>query len=78
MFNQLSNNMKFAFKKMNFVLMAVAFALIVIGFLLMHGSSTVLEFNPDVFSFRRITLAPVVCMSGFVLMVVAILWKSKK
>lgn len=70
--------MKFAFKKMNFVLMAVAFALIVIGFLLMHGSSTVLEFNPDVFSFRRITLAPVVCMSGFVLIVVAILWKGKK
>ncbi|MCI7430365.1 MAG: DUF3098 domain-containing protein, partial [Bacteroidales bacterium] len=49
-----------------------------VGFLLMHGSSTTLEFNPDVFSFRRITLAPVVCMSGFVLMVVAILWKGKK
>lgn len=58
--------------------MAIAFLLIVTGFFLMHGSSTTLEFNPDVFSFRRITLAPIVSMSGFVLMIVAILWKTKK
>ncbi|HPW89796.1 MAG TPA: DUF3098 domain-containing protein [Paludibacteraceae bacterium] len=68
----------FAFKKINFILMAVALVLIVVGFLLMHGSATTLEFNPDIFSFRRITLAPVVSMSGFILMIVAILWKSKK
>ncbi len=68
----------FAFKKINFILMAIAFLLIVTGFFLMHGSSTTLEFNPDVFSFRRITLAPIVSMSGFVLMIVAILWKTKK
>ncbi|HPW96720.1 MAG TPA: DUF3098 domain-containing protein [Paludibacteraceae bacterium] len=43
----------------------------------MHGSTTTLEFNPDIFSFRRITLAPIICMIGFVLMVVAILWKPK-
>ena len=68
----------FAFKKINFILMAIAFLLIVAGFFLMHGSSTTLEYNPDVFSFRRITLAPIVSMSGFVLMIVAILWKTKK
>ena len=68
----------FAFKKINFILMPIAFLLIVAGFFLMHGSSTTLEFNPDVFSFRRITLAPIVSMSGFVLMIVAILWKTKK
>ncbi len=68
----------FAFKKINFILMTIAFLLIVTGFFLMHGSSTTLEFNPDVFSFRRITLAPIVSMSGFVLMIVAILWKTKK
>lgn len=70
--------MKFAFTKINFILMGVAFAVIVAGFVLMHGSSTVVEFNPDVFSFRRVTLAPIVCMVGFVLMIVAILWKPKK
>ena len=68
----------FAFKKINFILMAIAFVLIVVGFFLMHGSSTTLEFNPDIVSFRRITLAPIVSMSGFALMIVAILWKSKK
>ncbi len=70
--------MKFAFKKMNFILMAVSVLLIVVGFLLMHGEPTTQEFNPDVFSWRRITLAPIVCLSGFGLMVYAILWKSKK
>ncbi|MCB9071321.1 MAG: DUF3098 domain-containing protein [Prevotellaceae bacterium] len=68
----------FAFKKINFILMAIAFTLIVIGFFLMHGSATILEFNPDIFSFRRITLAPIISMSGFTLMIVAILWKPKK
>lgn len=67
----------FAFKKINFILMGISFSFIVLGFLLMYGSSTVLEFNPDVFSFRRITLAPIVCMSGFALMIAAILWKPK-
>lgn len=68
----------FAFQKINFILMTIAFLLIVVGFFLMHGSSTTLEFNPDVFSFRRITLAPIVSVSGFVLMIVAIFWKTKK
>ena len=58
--------------------MVIAFTLIVIGFFLMHGSATILEFNSDIFSFRRITLAPIISMSGFTLMIVAILWKPKK
>lgn len=67
----------FPLKKMNFILMGIAVLLIILGFVLMHGSTTTLEFNPDIFSFRRITLAPIICMIGFVLMVVAILWKPK-
>ncbi len=70
--------MNFAFTKTNFILMGVAFLVIVCGFVLMYGSSTIVEFNPDIFSFRRVTLAPVVCMLGFALMIVAILWKPKK
>lgn len=68
---------QFPFKKVNFILIGIAVLLLVLGFVLMHGSTTTLEFNPDIFSFRRITLAPVVCMTGFVLMVFGILWKSK-
>ena len=67
----------FAFTKINYILIAVSVLLIIIGFALMTGSSTAIEFNPDVFSFRRITLAPIVCMIGFVGMIVAIMYKKK-
>ncbi len=67
----------FAFTKINYILIAVSVALIIIGFALMAGSSTTTEFNPDVFSFRRITLAPIVCMIGFFGMIIAIMWKKR-
>ena len=66
----------FAFTKINYILIAVSVLLIIIGFALMAGSSTTTEFNPDVFSFRHITLAPIVCMVGFVGMIIAIMWKK--
>ncbi|MDD3406373.1 MAG: DUF3098 domain-containing protein [Sphingobacteriia bacterium] len=69
---------QFPLRKKNFILIGIAVLLILTGFILMCGSTTTLEFNPDIFSFRRITLAPIVCMLGFVLMVVGILWKPKK
>ena len=65
----------FAFTKINYILIAISVLLIVIGFALMAGSSTTTEFNPDVFSFRRITLAPIVCMLGFFGMIIAIMKK---
>jgi hypothetical protein len=42
----------------------------------MAGEPSTTEFNPDVFSFRRITLAPIVCMTGFFGMIVAIMIKK--
>ena len=67
----------FAFTKINYILIAVSVLLIIIGFALMAGSSTSTEFNPDVFSFRRITLAPIVCMVGFFGMIIAIMYKKR-
>ena len=67
----------FAFTKINYILIAISVLLIIIGFALMAGSSTATGFNPDVFSFRRITLAPIVCMTGFFSMIVAIMIKKK-
>ena len=67
----------FAFTKINYVLIAVSVVLIIIGFALMAGSSTSTEFNPNVFSFRRITLAPIVCMVGFFGMIIAIMYKKR-
>jgi Ca2+/H+ antiporter len=69
----------FALGKENFMLMAVAMAIVVIGFCLMLGGATTEEtgFNPDIFSVRRIVIAPAVAMVGFILVVIAILKKNK-
>lgn len=64
--------------KINYILIAIAVSLIILGFLLMTGSPSALEFNPDIFSFRRITLAPIVCFIGFVMVIVGIMYKPKQ
>lgn len=71
--------MKYNLPKRNSILIAVSFVVIVIGFVLMIGEpSGATQYNPDIFSFRRITLGPMSSLAGFVLMVVAILWKTKE
>ena len=65
--------------KNNFIGMAVAGLLIVVGFLLMlGGSSTPEEFNPDIFSTRRIVVGPFLAFIGFVAMAIAIVLRPKK
>ena len=69
---------KFAFDKTNFILLAVGMAVIILGFLLMSGpGSTEGYFDPDIFSVRRVKVAPVVCLAGFVFMIYGILRKPK-
>lgn len=69
----------FALGKENYKLMAIGFAIIVIGFILMSGggSDDPNVFSPDIFSFRRITLAPIVLLFGFGLEIYAIMKKPK-
>ena len=63
----------------NFIGMAIAGAMIVLGFLLMlGGSSTAEAFNPDIFSTRRIVVGPIIAFLGFVLMAVAIIIDPEK
>lgn len=62
-----------AFDRTNFILLGIGFAIVVIGFILMSGpGSTEQAYNPDIFSFRRIKVAPVVTFLGFVSMIYAI------
>ena len=70
----------FAFGKENFMLIAIAVFVIVIGFILMSGggSEDPAGFNAEIFSSRRIVVAPVVTLIGFVLMFFGILQNSKK
>lgn len=68
----------FAFGKWNYILLAVGVTAIVLGFILMIGpGSTETHFEPDIFSFRRIKLAPAICFSGFIFVIIAIMYKSK-
>ena len=71
--------MKFNLSKLNAILIAISVVIIVLGFALMAGEpSGATEFNPDIFSFRRITLGPMVALFGFVSMIFSILYKSSK
>lgn len=69
----------FAFGKTNFILLGIGMLVVVIGFLLMTGGSSTSEaFNPDIFSARRIKVAPIVCLLGFVSMIYAVVRNPEK
>lgn len=66
-----------AFSKQNLILVAIGFVFVLAGFLLMMGSGTEIEFNPDIFSFRRIKAAPAISLFGFLFIVYGIIKKTK-
>ena len=69
---------KFAFDKTNFIMLGVGMTIIIIGFLLMTGpGSTEGYFEPDIFSVRRIKVAPVISLFGFIFMIYGIVRKPK-
>lgn len=60
--------------KINYLLIVIGLMFIIAGFCLMAGESTTeAAFNPDIFSPRRIRLAPIVCLFGYLIEVVACL-----
>ncbi|MDR0686376.1 MAG: DUF3098 domain-containing protein [Dysgonamonadaceae bacterium] len=71
------NKKEFVFGKENFVLLAISIVLIIVGFVLMSGAETTEEtgFNPEIFSARRIIIAPIVTMAGFITVIFAIMRK---
>ena len=69
---------KFAFTKTNYILTAVGMAIIIIGLLLMIGPNCTNDyFEPDIFSVRRIKVAPIVTLIGFITIIAAIAYKPK-
>lgn len=74
------NKENLAFGKMNYILTAVSVLIIIIGFVMMAvGPSSTIEggFEPDIFSTRRVVVAPMLCFFGFLLMIYAILYGKK-
>lgn len=73
------SKVNFPFGRENYILMAASAIILVIGYMLMSGGKTTDPnvFNGDVFSFRRITLAPIVVMIGYGVGIWAIVKKAK-
>nr|WP_314662484.1 DUF3098 domain-containing protein [uncultured Prevotella sp.] len=68
-----------AFGKTNFILLAIGVAVVILGFILMSGgASTETVFDPDIFSARRIKVAPIVTFIGFISIIGAILYQPKE
>ncbi len=71
----------FMFSKQNYTIMLVGLAVIALGFILMSGGKSLDPhvFNKEeVYSFRRITLAPILVILGFAIEGVAIMWLPKE
>lgn len=66
-------------KKINFIIMAVAVVMIIVGFALMSGGgSDDGTFNAEIFSTRRIVIGPTVAFLGFLVMGAGIMWPSRR
>ena len=74
------NKTEFIFGKRNYKFMFIGLAFIAIGFILMSGggSDDPNVFNPQIFSWRRIRLAPTLVLIGFAFQIYAILLNPKK
>ena len=64
------NTAHLAFGKENYIIMGIGMVVIILGFILMAGTE-------DIFSFTKITLAPIIVILGFVIEVIAIVYKPK-
>jgi hypothetical protein len=70
----------FALGRENYKLMAIGFAVIIIGFILMAGgrSDDPKVFSEEIFSFRRVTLAPLIVLAGFIFEIYAIMKRPRE
>ncbi|MGF1558430.1 MAG: DUF3098 domain-containing protein [Flavobacteriaceae bacterium] len=71
---------EFIFQKKNYIFMFIGIAFIALGFILMSGggSDDPNVFNPDIYNFRRIRLAPTLVLIGLGIEVYAILLNPHK
>lgn len=75
-----SSKLKFPFQKKNYQLLLIGVGIILLGYMLMMGggSADPNVFDPSIFSFQRITLAPIVVLIGYAFIGYAIMYKPKK
>ncbi|MCH1557719.1 MAG: DUF3098 domain-containing protein [Flavobacteriaceae bacterium] len=70
----------FVFQRKNYIFMIIGLLFIALGFILMSGGASEDPniFNPEIYNFRRIRLAPTLVLIGFAIQVFAILTSSTK
>lgn len=75
-----NNKLGFAFGRLNYVLMGVGLAILALGYILLTGggSDDPNTFNPAMFDNRRLVVAPILIVVGFVVEILAIMYKGKK
>jgi uncharacterized membrane protein len=69
----------FAFNKENYTYLIAGTVMVILGLFLMAGggSDDPNKFNPEIFSTRRITVAPICILAGYVVVLLGILKKPK-
>lgn len=69
----------FAFEKENYKFMVIGLLIVTLGYILMigGGSEDPAEFNPEIFSTRRITVAPLLVLAGYTVVLYSIMRKAK-
>ena len=74
-----NNNVGFAFQKINYILMGVGLLILAIGYILLSGggSDDPNTFNYAMFDTQRLFVAPILIVLGFVVEIVAIMFKGK-
>jgi len=72
--------MDFAFKKKNYTLLIIGLAFMASGLILMigGGSEDPTKFSSEIFNFQRLTLAPILLATGFIIEIFAVMYKGKK
>ena len=75
-----SETMEFVFGKRNYLFMGLGVVLIILGLVLLSGggSENPAEFSEAIFNTRRMKIAPVVMLAGFVLEIYAIMYRPKQ
>lgn len=73
------DNIKFRLPKVNLLLAGLGMLIVIFGFILMTGPGSTFEaFEPDIYSTRRIVIAPLVSFFGFLFVIFALLFQPKK
>ena len=76
--NSKTNEPHKLFVRTNYAIILLACVTIAVGLMLMAGDgSTETDFQKDIFSTRRIVIAPIVCLTGYIAIIVGILWKHE-